>query len=55
MTLTTTDRRTPAPAPLVVVTVVIAALFAMPGGYIVWRAIGLGADFGEREWPRWTV
>jgi iron(III) transport system permease protein len=41
------DRRPPASAPLVVVTVVVAVLFALPGAYIIWRAIGLGADFGE--------
>jgi iron(III) transport system permease protein len=45
--LTHTDRRTPAPPALVVVTVAVAALFALPGAYIIWRAIGLGADLGQ--------
>lgn len=41
------DGRRPAPTGLVIVSVAVAVLFALPGIYIVWRAIGLGADLGE--------
>src|SRR5687767_6646294 len=41
------DNRRPASPVLVAVSVVIAAVFALPGLYVVWRAIGLGADLGD--------
>jgi iron(III) transport system permease protein len=47
MAFTVTDRRDPAPPALVAVAIVVATLFALPGIYIVWRAVGLGADLGE--------
>jgi iron(III) transport system permease protein len=40
-------RRPPAPRALVAASLVVAALFALPGVYVLWRAVELGADLGE--------
>ncbi|MCB0996424.1 MAG: iron ABC transporter permease [Acidimicrobiales bacterium] len=40
-------RRPPAPLGLRLTSVVIGAAFALPGGYVLWRAITLGSDAGE--------
>jgi iron(III) transport system permease protein len=47
MSLAFADRRPPAPRLLVVASVAVAVLFALPGLYVLWRAIGLRADLGE--------
>jgi len=54
-----TDARRRPPLLLVAVSVGIAVLFALPGAYVVWRAIDLGADVhdlsGEVLAPLWRT